>query len=145
MKFIEEATRHGIAYPLFLISMRLSSSLPLVLPLMRLPARTLPARTLCATMCDGGGERRSVSGVIYEAPADRPRVQLFTKEGCTLCDKAKEVLTTAASDQPHTLEAVDITDPENSDYWGRYKYDIPVLAIDGIYWAKHRCELPPYC
>jgi hypothetical protein len=35
-----------------------------------------------------------------------PAVQLFTKEGCTLCDKVKEVLVSVAAEQPHSLEAV---------------------------------------
>ncbi|KAL1528352.1 hypothetical protein AB1Y20_009706 [Prymnesium parvum] len=87
------------------------------------------------------GERQSVSGMIYSAPEGTPHVRLYTKEGCTLCDQAKEVLVAAARQRPHTLEAVDITDPENSDFWARYKYDIPVLTIDEIYWAKHRITL----
>lgn len=80
----------------------------------------------------------SVSGMIYSAPEGNPKVQLFTKAGCTLCDKAKEVLAQAAEQHPHSLEAVDITDAENAQWWAKYKYDIPVLHIDGIYWAKHR-------
>lgn len=84
------------------------------------------------------GTRISVSGVLYSAPADRPTVKLFTKAGCTLCDVAKGVLSTAATEQPHTLESVDITDPEHAAWWDKYKYDIPVLHVDGKYWAKHR-------
>ena len=63
---------------------------------------------------------------------------IFTKAGCTLCDVAKDVLKGAAAEQPHTLESVDITDPEHAEWWDKYKYDIPVLHINGIYWAKHR-------
>jgi len=33
---------------------------------------------------------------------------------------------------------VDITDADKKQLWDRYKYDIPVLAIDGVYWTKHR-------
>ena len=84
----------------------------------------------------------SVSGIVYAAADEgAPKVSLFTKEGCTLCDKAKEVLRQAATDVPHTLEAVDITDPEQAHWWGKYKYDIPVLHVDGQYWAKHRITL----
>ena len=83
----------------------------------------------------------SVSGVVYSAPEERPTVRLFTKAGCTLCDVAKGVLADAAAERPHTLEAVDITDPEHAAWWDKYKYDIPVLHIDGKYWAKHRITL----
>ena len=101
----------------------------------RVPVRPphVTVRTFCSTQLS------SVGGIIYSAPEERPTVQLYTKMGCTLCDKAKGVLTQAAELQPHTLEAVDITDAENVQWWKRYKYDIPVLRINGIYWAKHRC------
>ncbi|KAJ8603978.1 hypothetical protein CTAYLR_003351 [Chrysophaeum taylorii] len=78
----------------------------------------------------------SVSGLAWEDGG--PRISLYTKEGCTLCDDAKDVLAACRSDIPHSLELVDITDEDNESWWGRYKYDIPVLHIDGVYWAKHR-------
>ena len=108
---------------------------------MRLPVRAL---TLAAAlhqrphvrlMCD---VRSSVTGTIYSGPEEGPTVRLFTKAGCTLCDVAKDVLKDASTERPHTLEAVDITDPEHAEWWEKYKYDIPVLHIDGKYWAKHR-------
>ena len=83
----------------------------------------------------------SVSGVLYTGPADAPTVKLYTKAGCTLCDVAKGVLQEAAEEQPHTLVAVDITDVEHTSWWDKYKYDIPVLHIDDMYWAKHRISL----
>ena len=95
-----------------------------------LPFNRPPVRLLC--------DRTSVTGVIYSAPSDKPKVTLFTKAGCTLCDVAKDVLKTTAEDRPHTLEAVDITDPEHAEWWDKYKYDIPVLHVEGKYWAKHR-------
>ena len=34
----------------------------------------------------------SATGVLYEASRrDSPTIRLFTKEGCTLCDKVKDV------------------------------------------------------
>ena len=83
----------------------------------------------------------SVSGTLYTATDAAPAVRLFTKEGCTLCDVAKEVLASAAEEQQHSLEAVDITDSENAEWFAKYKYDIPVLHINGQYWAKHRITL----
>ena len=88
---------------------------------------------------DGGAQPPSVTGVIYAN--DGPTVRLFTKHGCTLCDKAKDVLAQAAAERPHTLESVDITDADKAHWWAKYKYDIPVLHIDGSYWAKHRITL----
>lgn len=81
----------------------------------------------------------SVSGIAWDSPIPgSPRVSLFTKAGCTLCDEAKGILELCRNTCPHSLELVDITDADKKDWWQRYKYDIPVLHIDGVYWAKHR-------
>ena len=107
----------------------------------------------------------SVSGVIYDVENNNDKddtdehgqhesrgmivVTLFTKEGCTLCDKAKDVLQSLRSKYPHKLVAVDITDPLYRERWyEKYKYDIPVLHVttddnnnNNIYWAKHRITI----
>jgi glutaredoxin len=88
----------------------------------------------------------SVSGIIYNDSRNEADslvrevvVTLFTKEGCTLCDKVQSTLEAAYEKYPHSLVAVDITDPEYREEWfERYKFDIPVLHINGAYWAKHR-------
>ena len=50
----------------------------------------------------------------------------------------QQVLQSVESSHPHSLEAIDITDPDKSDIYEKYKYDIPVLHINGHYWTKHR-------
>ena len=39
---------------------------------------------------------------------------------------------------PHSLSQMDITDPEHTEWFDKYKYDIPVLHVNGQYWTKHR-------
>ena len=110
----------------------------------RVPLPRVAHVRLECTTCGFGDDSpagKSVSGVLYSAPEDAPTVRLFTKAGCTLCDVAKGVLADAAAARPHTLEAVDITDPEHAAWYEKYKYDIPVLHIDGKYWAKHRITI----
>lgn len=51
----------------------------------------LPSRhQLSASDADENFSRKSVTGQIYDMP-NRPCVKLFTKQGCTLCDKVKDV------------------------------------------------------
>jgi glutaredoxin len=84
----------------------------------------------------------SVTGTAYTSENhEAPVVRLFTKEGCTLCDKVKDVLMDIRDDHPHSLEQVDITDPEHKDWFSKYKYDIPVLHIGEQYWMKHRIDV----
>ncbi|XP_030623691.1 glutaredoxin-like protein C5orf63 homolog [Chanos chanos] len=65
-----------------------------------------------------------------------PILTLFTKDPCPLCDEAKEVL------EPYKhrfiLQEVDITLPENSVWYNRYKYDIPVFHLNGQFLMMHR-------
>lgn len=84
----------------------------------------------------------SVTGSVYTAADDNsPKVTLFTKEGCTLCDKVKDVLKELREEVPHSLEQVDITDDDHTEWFGKYKYDIPVLHVNGQYWLKHRTDI----
>ena len=86
----------------------------------------------------------SVTGPVYTSDddddddTDAPVVRLFTKAGCTLCDKVKDVLLAIRTSHPHSLEQIDITDAQHQHWLDRYKYDIPVLHVNGQYWIKHR-------
>lgn len=111
-----------------------------------------------------GGSRlfASVTGSVYEASNEicNVVVTLYTKEGCTLCDKVKEVLSEIQQESEsdgsseekfaHSLRQIDITDDDQRDSYNRYKYDIPVLHMgyrkksesdesgESVYWTKHR-------
>ena len=121
--------------------------LPHCLPLFFLSGtlQTTKAFTLCTTRNRGLLQQRfmaSVSGTAYTANTpDAPVVRLFTKEGCTLCDKVKDVLIDIRETYPHSLEQVDITDPEHEHWFSKYKYDIPVLHIGEQFWIKHRIDV----
>lgn len=86
----------------------------------------------------------SVTGNVYQAnndDDDKVRVTLFTKEGCTLCDKVKDILKECRDEVPHSLDQVDITDESHAEWHSKYKYDIPVLHVNSQYWLKHRTTL----
>ena len=62
----------------------------------------------------------SVTGTVYEAvQAEAPVVTLFTKEGCTLCDKVKDVLVDLRESHDHVLRQVDITDEAHSEWFDK--------------------------
>ena len=58
-----------------------------------------------------------------------PRVTLYTKAGCCLCDEAKQEIDRARGKTEFELEIIDIeSDPR---LYSQYQYDIPVIAING--------------
>lgn len=58
-----------------------------------------------------------------------PRLTLYTRPNCCLCEKAEALIHKVGADVPLELELVDITgDAELERLWGE---KIPVVALDG--------------
>nr|XP_054756321.1 glutaredoxin-like protein C5orf63 homolog [Lytechinus pictus] len=67
-----------------------------------------------------------------------PVLTLYTKEQCSLCDDAKEVLQKFSN--KFVLKEVDITAPGNEEWKRLYQYDIPVFHFNGKYLMRHRVD-----
>ena len=69
--------------------------------------------------------------VAGERPAQegRPKVTLYLRPMCPLCDEAKDLILDVARDIPLDLEEFDIT--SDLEVYERYKWKIPVVAIEG--------------
>lgn len=64
------------------------------------------------------------------------KVVIYSKPDCHLCEEAKVVIQAAACGTRFILEEVNIEiDP---DLQRRYRYDIPVITIDGVEAFRHR-------
>lgn len=64
------------------------------------------------------------------------RVIIYSKPGCHLCEEAKAAIQAAGCDGEYALEEVNIeTDP---DLLQRYRFEIPVITIDGVEAFKNR-------
>lgn len=64
-----------------------------------------------------------------------PRITIYSKPGCHLCDRAKELIERCRVRVEFTLEIVDISqDPALLE---RYGQDIPVILLDGVEIARH--------
>lgn len=58
-----------------------------------------------------------------------PRITLYTRPGCHLCDAAREVVARVCADVGESFDEVDITaDDELEDRFGE---DVPVTFVDG--------------
>jgi glutaredoxin len=73
-----------------------------------------------------------------ESMNEKPRVVLYTKSNCGLCDEMKAQIALAQCDEMYSLEEVDIElDPE---LYARYRYEIPVLCVNGVEAFRHRLQ-----
>ena len=66
----------------------------------------------------------------------KPHVIVYSRPGCHLCDEAKQAIESAGVSDRFSMEEVNIeSDPE---LLRKYRYDIPVVTIDGREVFRHR-------
>ena len=66
------------------------------------------------------------------------QVVIYSKPGCHLCDEAKESILAAGCDDRFTLTEINIeADPA---LLAKYRYDIPVITINGVDTFMHRID-----
>jgi glutaredoxin len=68
----------------------------------------------------------------------KARVIIYSRPGCHLCDEAKAAILSADCSDQFTLEEVNIESDE--ELLRKYKYDIPVVAINGVESFIHRVD-----
>jgi glutaredoxin len=70
--------------------------------------------------------------------SSKAQVIIYSKPGCHLCDEAKEAIRAAGCEEQFQLTEINIeTDPE---LMSKYRYDIPVIAINGVEAFIHRVD-----
>jgi len=68
--------------------------------------------------------------------AERPKVTLYTRAGCCLCEDAKRVLEAARGLASFDLDEIDID--SNAELRQAYNDEVPVIAINGSKAFKYR-------
>ena len=70
-------------------------------------------------------------------------VIIYSRPGCHLCDEAKAAILSAGCSDRFVLEEINIDTDE--ELFGKYKYDIPVISIDGVESFIHRVNAKEFC
>ena len=68
--------------------------------------------------------------------AEKAHLILYIKPGCHLCDEMKQEIQRASCTELYALNEVNIE--TDTDLLARYRYEIPVLVIDGAEAFRHR-------
>jgi len=80
---------------------------------------------------------RLITSSSYYTSNKLPVVTIYSKvENCSLCDDAKEALN--KHNDKFNLNEVDITAKGNKALFDLYKYDIPVIHLNGKEIMRHR-------
>ena len=74
--------------------------------------------------------------IIWQEVYMKPHVIIYSRPGCHLCDEAKAAIKSADIDDQFTLEEIDIE--SDNELLRKYKYDIPVVTINGVESFIHR-------
>lgn len=70
--------------------------------------------------------------------SSKAQVIIYSKPGCHLCDEAKQAILAAGCNDQITLTEINIE--SNPDLMSKYRYDIPVIAINGVEAFIHRVD-----
>ena len=65
-------------------------------------------------------------------------VIIYSRPGCHLCDEAKAAIMGAGCSDQFVLEEINIE--SDQELLRKYKYDIPVIVIDGVESFIHRVD-----
>jgi glutaredoxin len=68
----------------------------------------------------------------------KPRVTLYTRAGCCLCEEAKRVLAEAGRRADFAFEELDID--RSPELRRRYNDEVPVIAINQVKAFKYRVD-----
>jgi glutaredoxin len=68
----------------------------------------------------------------------KPHVIVYSRPGCHLCDDAKSIIEEVQQEMEFTLEEVNIE--HDLDLLQRYRFDIPVITINGVEAFRHRVD-----
>ena len=64
------------------------------------------------------------------------RITLYTKPGCHLCEAVEQTIAAVARKRPLELVARNILDDPGD--LEKYRYEIPVVLVDGVEVARYR-------
>lgn len=68
--------------------------------------------------------------------SNKARVIIYTRPNCHLCEEAKKAIEAVDCDEEYTLDEVNIEN--HPELLRRYRYDIPVITINGVEAFRHR-------
>ena len=71
-----------------------------------------------------------------------PRVVIYSRPGCHLCEEAKKVIEASGYRGEYTLEEINIE--SDAELLRRYRYDIPVITINGEEAFRHRLTVDEF-
>ena len=65
-------------------------------------------------------------------------VIIYSRPGCHLCEEAKAAVMNAGCDDQFVLDEINIESAD--ELLNKYRYDIPVITIDGVESFIHRVD-----
>ena len=80
--------------------------------------------------------------IIMQEVSSRRHVIIYSRPGCHLCDEAKATIQNAGCSDRFSLEEINIE--SDDELLRKYKYDIPVVTIDGVERFRHRVNVAEF-
>lgn len=94
------------------------------------------------TLSSNGSHHRALpfarSPINISLGMKKNRVTIYSRPGCHLCEEAKAAILASSCADEFEIEEINID--EDAALCERYKYDIPVILINGAKAFKHKVD-----
>ena len=79
----------------------------------------------------------------HEGSLKKPVLRLLTKENCSLCEEAVQILFSAPNsyNERLILKEIDILEEGNEELFDLYRYEIPVFFLEKKFISKNKIDL----
>ena len=79
----------------------------------------------------------------YDGSLKKPVLRLLTKENCSLCEEAVQILFSAPNsyNERLILKEIDILEEGNEELFDLYRYEIPVFFLEKKFISKNKIDL----
>ena len=79
----------------------------------------------------------------YQGSLKKPVLRLLTKENCSLCEEAVQILFSAPNsyNERLILKEIDILEEGNEELFDLYRYEIPVFFLEKKFISKNKIDL----
>lgn len=67
---------------------------------------------------------------------DKAHIVIYSRPGCHLCEEAKRIMEASGCAEEYTLDEINIE--SDVELLRLYRYDIPVITINGMEAFRHR-------
>lgn len=80
---------------------------------------------------------------MTSSTANKAHVVIYSRPNCHLCEEAKQIMQASGCVDEYTLDEINIE--SDAELLRRYRFDVPVIMINGVEAFRHYLTAAEFC